>query len=447
MFSYKKMISYVFIVNTFAMNVYSSTFFIGAATSSYQIEGWNVGECIWDKYTKEHSLTQVGNATNHYALFKEDVRLMKNLGIRQYRFSISWNRIMPTGHMEINTEGIAFYHSLLDALQEHGIEPYVTLYHWDLPQYLQTNMGGWLNETIISYFLDYSKLMFNEYHTKVKYWMTINEPLTTSTQGYGGVCTFAPGLCSEQNMFLSARYQLLAHAHVAHYYKQNYKEDGGKIGMVINTNWMEPIHEGAKEQAKQAMERMFGWFMDPLFFGTYPSILQSQNPPFTEEEQQLLIHSIDFVGLNHYTTYYIDESGQISTDPDWYPAQSTWLYDAPIGMKRVLYYIRDHYSSTIPIYITESGFSQREDGILDLIRTHYLMGYLHETMECIQNGMASQIQGFFVWSLFDNFEWSSGYNETFGIVHIDWNTFERTPKLSAWVIQRVLSILSNSMNE
>jgi len=120
------------------------SFFIGVATSSYQIEGWNVGECIWDKYTKEHSLHNVENATNHYALYKKDIELMKDLGIREYRFSISWNRIMPNGHLKINKEGVDFYHSLIDTLLENKIEPYITLYHWDLPQYIQDEIGGWI---------------------------------------------------------------------------------------------------------------------------------------------------------------------------------------------------------------------------------------------------------------------------------------------------------------
>jgi beta-glucosidase/6-phospho-beta-glucosidase/beta-galactosidase len=413
------------------------SFFIGVATSSYQIEGWNVGECIWDKYTQEHNLHNVENATNHYVLYKKDIELMKDLGIRHYRFSISWNRMFPENESCINKEGVDFYHSLIDTLIENEIEPFVTLYHWDLPQYLQTDIQGWLDSRIINSFLNYSKAMFKEYGSKVKYWMTINEPLTTSTQGYGGICTFAPGICSDENMFESARNQLLAHAYVSHYYKQNYN---GQIGIVINTNWIEPINENAKGNALIAMERMFGWFMDPLFFGEFPSILQSQNRPFTEEEKDLLIHSLDFLGLNHYTTYYINENGQTSTDSDWYPAQSTWLFDAPLGMKNILEYIQEKYTKTLPIYITESGFSQQNDSTLDLIRTHYLVGYIFETYKKIQEGM-DQIKGFFVWAFLDNFEWASGYNETFGIVQVNFTTYERKPKLSAYTVQNIIKIL------
>jgi beta-glucosidase/6-phospho-beta-glucosidase/beta-galactosidase len=414
-----------------------NSFFIGVATSSYQIEGWNVGECIWDKFTNEKNLENVNNATNHYILFKKDVELMKNLGVKEYRFSISWNRIMPNKHLVINQEGIQFYHSLIDTLLENEIEPYVTLYHWDLPQYIQNEIGGWIDERIIHYFLDYSKVIFNEYYKKVNKWMTINEPLTTSSQGYGGICTFAPGDCSEENMYNSARYQLLAHAYTANYYKKNYN---GSIGIVINTNWIEPLNENCNQQAQDAMDRMFGWFMNPLFFGEFPTILQYQNQAFNETEKDLLIHSLDFLGLNHYTTYYVNENGQFSVDNDWYPAQSGWLFDAPIGMKKILHYIKDKYTSTLPIYITESGFSQQNDNLLDLTRTHYLTGYIKETLDCIKEGM-NNIKGFFVWSLLDNFEWTSGYKEKFGIVQVNFENYEREPKLSALTIKNIINLL------
>jgi len=411
-------------------------FFIGVATSSYQIEGFNVGECIWDEFTKEFQLTPVGNATNHYQLYQQDIELMKSLGFRHYRLSISWNRILPEPHT-INQEGIDFYHHLIDSLLEQDIEPYITLYHWDLPLYLKQEINGWLDARIVDAFLDYSKIVFKEYGSKVNYWMTINEPLTTSSQGYGPSCNFAPHQCSDTNMYLSARYQLLAHAVVADYYKRHYE---GSIGIVLNTNWMEPLHERAKDMAQNAMDRMFGWFMDPLFYGTFPNVLTSTNPPFTEEEQRLLTNSLDFLGLNHYTTYYIDENGQISTDADWYPAQSTWLFDAPIGMKKILEYIHDKYTQDLPIFITESGFSQRQDGVIDLIRTHYLSAYLYETMQKIKEGMTN-IQGFFAWSFLDNFEWASGYSETFGIVQVNFTDYTRTPKLSAYFLQQLNSLL------
>ena len=413
-------------------------FFIGVATSSYQIEGSNVGQCIWDEFTNEFHLTPVGNATNHYQLYQQDIELMKSLGFQHYRFSISWNRILPEPNT-INKDGIQFYHQLIDLLIENKIEPYITLYHWDLPLYLKKDINGWLDPRIVDAFLDYSKIVFEEYGHKVNYWMTINEPLTTSTQGYGPTCSFAPYQCSESNMYLSARYQLLAHAVVAEYYKQHFD---GKIGIVLNTNWMEPMNSNAISMAQDAMDRMFGWFMDPLFFGTFPTLLTPTNPPFTEDEQRLLKNSLDFLGLNHYTTYYIDENGHTSTDADWYPAQSTWLFDAPIGMKKILEYIQTKYTTDLPIFITESGFSQRQDGVIDLIRTHYLTGYIYETIEQIQKGMTN-IQGFFAWSFLDNFEWASGYSETFGIVQVNFTDYTRTPKLSAYVLQHLNSLLSD----
>lgn len=415
-------------------------FFIGVATSSYQIEGSNVGECIWDQFTQDYHLTPVGNATHHYVLFQEDVALMKSLGFSHYRFSISWNRILPEPHI-VNQEGIDFYHKLLDTLKDHDIEPYVTLYHWDLPLYLTRDMNGWLDARIIDEFLYYSKILFREYGSKVKYWMTINEPLTTSSQGYGPSCNFAPHQCSIPNMYTSARHQLLAHAVVATFYKDHYG-DQGKIGIVLNTNWIEPLRPSAQSKAQEAMDRMFGWFMDPLFFGTFPECLSADNPPFSAEEQQQLMNSLDFLGLNHYTTYYIDENGQTSTDPDWYPAQSTWLFDAPLGMKKILEYVQQKYTSDLPLFITESGFSQRQDGVIDLVRTHYLSGYLYETLERIQQGQTN-ILGFFAWSFLDNFEWASGYSERFGIIQVNFTDYSRHPKLSAYMLQHLNHLLED----
>jgi beta-glucosidase/6-phospho-beta-glucosidase/beta-galactosidase len=425
----------------FLPTVFSTrNFFIGTATSSYQIEGSNVGESIWDRYTSTHHLHPVGNATQFYDRYHDDIKMMYDLGFRHFRLSISWTRIMPFEYGILNQEGIQFYHNVIDTCLSYNITPYVTLYHWDLPQYIDEQYDGWLHESIVPLFLEYSKLMFQEFGSKVKHWMTINEPLTTSNQGYGQACNFAPGKCSDKNRYTSARNQLLAHATVGNYYKKHYD---GDIGIVLNSNWIEPMNPQSRYHAKFQMDDSLGLFLQPLLDGNFPSSIEHRITPFSAHQKEMMKDSYTFIGINHYTTYIVNELGEISTSPDWFQAQSTWLYDAPRGISELMYYLRDDYHVEFPILITECGFSQKNDGLVDLERVHYLSGYINQVLECIRNGMTN-IEGFFVWSLLDNFEWSSGYNETFGIVHVDFEkNYQRTPKLSARFIKEYLNNFIN----
>jgi beta-glucosidase len=417
----------------FLLFVSVNSYFIGSSTSSYQIEGHQPGISIWDKFTKTHNLEPVGNATNHYLMYKEDVKLMYDLNFRNYRLSISWTRIMPYKWNEINQEGIQFYHNLLDELKLHNITPYVTLYHWDLPNYLQEEFGGWSNPSVVEYFLNYSKIIFNEYDNKVNYWITINEPLTTSVQGYGDG-SFAPGIKSENEKYLSGHYQLLAHAYCAAYYKENYN---GKIGIAINSNWFEPFGSNSSDKAFNYLMNSLGWFADPLFFGEYPKELNCKILNFTDYEKMLLINSLDFFGLNHYTTYYVNSNGEISHDSLWIQGESEWLYSVPYGINRILNFINNRYGS-IPIYITECGFSMKNDKYYDTDRIHYLFGYLYDTLKSIKEGV--NVKGFFIWSLLDNFEWISGYNETFGIIQVNRTNYARKPKKSAELLSSLITI-------
>jgi len=436
-------ISFIGPLMIFSMS--TNAFYLGVATSAYQVEGYNPGISIWDMYTRDHHLHPVGNATDHFHRYREDIHNMYELGFRHYRFSMSWTRLMPRKMGVMDPAGVQFYHDMIDECLRWNITPHVTLYHWDLPQYIEEDYNGWLNREMVHLFLQYSRAVFREYGGKVYQWMTINEPLTTSLQGYGTGCNFAPGKCSSpQNFYLSARYQLLAHAEVACYYKQNYAN--GDIAIVLNSNWVEPLPASSKKAIKQsmlAMDRMLGIFLEPLLLGRYPASLQKETVPFTEEEQEKLRSSYTFLAINHYTSYYIDENGTSSIHPEWTHAQSPWLYDAPFGMQKLMYYLRDHYSisSEVPIVITECGFSQRNDGLFDLERTHYLLGYLAAVQNCREEGGMTNIEGFFVWSFLDNFEWASGYNETFGIVYVNRrdDSFTRHNKLSARVLREINS--------
>lgn len=402
-------------------------FFTGVSTSALQTEGNLPGISVWDKFISDRPyLTPVGNATNSFYLYKKDIKLMYDLGIRHYRFSISWTRIMPNKLNEIDPKGIQFYHNVLDELHKYNITPYVTIYHWDEPQYLYPS---WINPKMVDYFVNYSKILFQEYNHKVKFWMTINEPLTTANQGYGDG-SFAPGITNSK--YIAGHHQLLAHAYVADFYKKHYK---GKIGIAINSNWYEPTDNNAVGQAHDALMYNFGWFAEPLFKGEYPDVLKGVAPQFLPKEKQLLMNSYDFFALNHYTTYLINDNGQYSTDWSWPSAQSNWLFDVPWGINRILHAI-SQYNSTLPIYVTEFGFSMKNDQHNDVDRIHYLSGYINETKKAVKEGI--NVKGIFVWSFLDNFEWASGYREKFGIVYVDRNTYERIPKKSAYFIQSLI---------
>lgn len=409
-----------------------NSFFIGAATSSYQIEGHNSGINIWDEFTFEHNLHPVKNASNHFLQYEEDIKLLHEMGSKHYRFSISWSRIMPFYWNDIDPNAIQFYHNIIDECLSYNITPYITLYHWDLPQYLNTeSINGWLDEEIIYYFKEYSILMFEEYSDKVKHWMTINEPLTTSRQGYGMDCSFAPYKCSLENQFLSAHYQLLAHAHVGYYYLNHYE---GEIGLVMNTNWFEPKNEESIGNSHLLMDENLGWFLEPLLTGMYPSTLEKYTQSFSFHEQIILMNSFTFLGINHYTTYYIDENKIISVDPNWITTKANWLFNVPFGAFKVFNYINERYTDTTPIYITECGMPQINKGLMDIERVNYLSGYLSEIMRTENKN----IRGFFVWSLLDNFEWARGYNESFGIIDVDYeNNYKRSPKLSYYWLQQL----------
>jgi len=432
----------------FFLPVLATGVFIGTATSSYQIEGMLPGRTIWDVYTDQHGLESVGNATMHYLRFREDLGLMARMNVRAYRMSFSWTRIMPSRNGEVDTAGLRFYHDVLDECRRLGIAVYATLYHWDLPAYLDEGENrGWLDPGIVGWFLGYAQRVFEEFDSKVAAWFTINEPLTTSAQGYGTTCGFAPGRCSRENMLVSAHYQLLAHAAVARYYLGHYPN--GRIGMVLNSNWFEPLDgsDDARKWSEKRLAETYGWFMDPLFFGQYPEILRDETAGlglvFSEEQKAALMGSSTLIAVNHYTTYYVDANGEGSVDRAWDRSQAPWLFDAPIGMERLLRHIGERYSSTLPVYVTEFGVCALRDGPVDLGRVHYLSGYIDRAL-AVHRERVVNLVGLFVWSFLDNFEWASGYSQTYGLVGIDrGHGLARDPRLSYSFLQDLIHRLSD----
>lgn len=444
---------------------FPDSFVWGSATSSYQIEGgWNAagkGPSIWDVFCMIPGKIE-GNdngniACDHYHRFREDVALMQSLGLKAYRFSISWSRIMPAGRGDVNQAGIDFYNQLIDALLKAGIEPWITLYHWDLPAALQFELDGWIGDDISDVFAAYAEVCFRHFGDRVKNWITINEAWVVAILGYGhGV--FAPGKKSKDLPYRAGHNLLKAHAKAVDIYRKQYQTvQGGKIGITNNCDWREPLTDSAADvaAAERALEFFLAWFADPVYKGDYPASMKQRLgdrlPSFSEEEKQLLRGSSDFFGLNHYTTMYAadathgaeggsvygngglseDQDVSLSVSPDWEMTDMQWAI-VPWGCRKLLEWIAARYDNP-PIYITENGcaFDQTPiDGqVDDRDRIAFFEGYLAAVHEAI--GLGVDMKGYFIWSLLDNFEWASGYSKKFGITHVEEGSLNRIPKASA----------------
>lgn len=437
----------------------------GSATSSYQIEGaWvkdGKGLSIWDAFSHTPGKTHNGDtgdkACDHYHRFREDVQMMANLGLKAYRFSISWPRIQPKGYGEINPAGIQFYNELIDTLLSYGIEPWVTLYHWDLPLTLQLESDGWLNPNIADFFTDYASICFEHFGDRVKNWITLNEPWVVAILGYGqGV--FAPGRVSNTEPYQAAHQLLRSHAKAVDLYRKQFQANQkGRIGITNNCDWREPLTDKPKDKAaaQRALEFFLGWFADPVYFGDYPQAMRERVgdrlPKFSPEDKALLKGSSDFFGLNHYTTMYAedatgklqalsafgnggiseDQEVNLSVDPKWEKTTMDWAI-VPWGCQKLLEWIDNRYGHP-EIIITENGCSlddQLEHGkVEDPIRLAFFKEYLSSCHQAMQRGV--DLRGYFCWSLMDNFEWALGYSKRFGIHYVDFETGERTPKSSA----------------
>ncbi|KAE9597346.1 putative beta-glucosidase [Lupinus albus] len=455
-------------------------FTFGTASSAFQVEGAvkedGRGPSIWDTFS--HTFGKITDSSNadvavdHYHRFEEDIELMKDLGVDAYRFSISWSRIFPNGSGAINAAGVEHYNKVINALLAKGIEPYVTMYHWDLPQALEDKYQGWLSNKIINDFANYAEILFQKFGDRVKQWITFNEPHTFATQGYDFGLQ-APGRCSILRLckagnsstepYIVAHNVLRSHAFVADIYRKKYKKvQGGSLGIAFNVIWYENATNTQKDidAAQRAQDFQLGWFLDPLIFGDYPSSMRNRVgnrlPKFSEAEAALVKGSLDFVGINHYTTFYardnstnvagtvlhdsIADSGAITlpfngTKPIGERANSIWLYIVPQGMRSLMNYIKQKYGNP-PVVITENGmddpnspFTSVKDALKDEKRIQYLNGYLSELLASIKDGC--NVKGHFVWSVLDNWEWSAGYSCRFGLYFVDYkDNLKRYPKQS-----------------
>lgn len=455
------------------MKKFPNDFIWGTATSSYQIEGAAAldgkGPSIWDAFssipTKVHNGDTGKIACDHYHRFKEDIQLMKNMGVKAYRFSISWPRIMPTGKGKINEKGIQFYSDLIDELLKADIEPWVTLYHWDLPLALQLEDDGWTGAAISDYFAVYADLCFERFGDRVKNWITLNEPWVVAILGYGqGV--FAPGRVSNSEPYLAGHHLILAHAKAVNIYRDKYGYQNGQIGITNNCDWREPLTDSLldKAAAERAIQFFLAWFADPIYKGDYPEVMKerlgNRLPTFSAKEKQMILGTSDFFGLNHYTTMYAahddgsikkaqsvygnggiseDQMVDLSLDKSWKFTAMNWAV-VPWGCQKLLEWIDERYNRP-NIYITENGCAYPDKivngQVDDQARLTYYKGYLKACQTAMENGV--QLKGYFAWSFMDNFEWASGYEKRFGLHFVDFETLERTPKASALWFQEVIS--------
>ena len=438
---------------------FKKDFVWGVATASYQIEGaykeGGKGLSIWDVYSHEPDNVKNGHtgdiACDHYHRFKEDVALMKELGIKAYRFSLSWTRIFPDGTGEVNKEGVKFYSDLIDELVKNGIEPYITLFHWDYP-YALHKKGGWLNDESVKWFADYAAKVSELYSDRVKYFITFNEPQSFINAGYLSGA-HAPGLrVSYKDIFQICHNVLKAHGAAVIALRENAKQPL-KIGYAPtcsspypSTNKPEDIEAARKllfacPKIGRAVMVNTAWWSDPVVLGHYPEdgleMYKKYLPEITEEDMKLISQPIDFYAQNIYTGKEtragVDGKPEIVERYPGSPKTAAQWNVTPECLHWAPKFFYERYK--LPFYITESGMSAHDvvslDGkVHDPNRIDYLNRYILELEKAVDDG--AQVDGYFVWSFMDNFEWSKGYTERFGIVFVDYETQERIPKDSAY---------------
>lgn len=431
--------------------IFPEGFLWGSATASYQIEGavreGGRGESIWDRFSHTPGRTPGGEtgdvACDHYHRYRDDVGLMKKLGLAAYRFSVSWPRILPEGRGEVNQEGMDFYRFLIDELLSNGIQPVVTLYHWDLPQRLQ-DRGGWLNRDTARCFGEYAALLFDTLHDRVNLWITVNEPWVAAFVGHEEG-RHAPGLSDRTSALQVGHHLLLAHALAVRTYRER-TNGHGRIGISLNLTPMHPSGELEEDQlaAIVADGNQNRWFLDPVLTGAYPKDMMELNSevfdaPSVEEGDLEILGSNrpDFLGINYYTRQIVrrsttpDRLFQVIDPKEAEKTAMSWeVY--PEGLYEVLRRVHREYGD-IDLYVTENGAAypdrQIERGVVqDHERVAYLQSHLQQAHRAIQEGVS--LRGYFVWSLLDNFEWAHGYSMRFGLFRVDYETQKRTWKQS-----------------
>ena len=428
----------------------------GAATAAYQIEGSPTadgrGESIWDRFSHTPGKTKNGDtgdvACDHYRRWAEDVALMRTLGLHAYRFSVAWPRILPGGRGAVNAAGLDFYDRLVDALLAAGIRPYVTLYHWDLPQPLQ-DAGGWANRDTVAAFVEYADVVARRLGDRAAAWITHNEPGVVAFIG-NLVGEHAPGIQDLPTAIRVSHHLLLSHGQAVPVLRA--ASPGVPVGITLNLSAIHPATGSAEDAAAARRQDAFWnrWFLDPVGRGSYPAdalaLLGPAQPPVQAGDLATIATPIDFLGVNNYSRSVVraaPEDPLLGTAPVRPPGEYTtmdWeVY--PDGLREVLERVHTDYRFPA-YYVTENGAAFPDtlapDGAVhDARRQAYLAGYIAAAGQAIRHGVP--LKGYFVWSLLDNFEWGHGFSQRFGIVYVDYATQARHLKDSGHWYQQFLA--------
>jgi len=421
---------------------FPASFIWGVATSAFQIEGaWaedGKGPSIWDTFTHEPGNVIDGStgdvACDHYHRYADDVDLMATLNIDAYRFSMAWSRVQPDGKGAWNEKGFDFYDRLLDALARKEMAAHLTLYHWDLPQGLQES-GGWLARDTCHRFADYAQEVARRFGDRVQTISTHNEPWCTANLGYGNA-QFAPGVADAKSAIQVSHHLLLSHGLAL----QAMRATGtpAKLGIVLNQWTADAATDSEADRALAKFEyaRSVEWFMDPIFKGCYPEIALKQHgtncPIIFDNDFKNIRQPLDFLGVNYYTRAFCSAEAPPRTPPGELGFSDMGWENYPQGLTELLLALKREYALP-PVYITENGMANVDrivgGHVPDVERIAYVRSHLDAIAAAMAQGV--DVRGYFLWSLLDNFEWNSGYAKRFGIVHVDYQTQQRTLKDSA----------------
>ncbi len=424
----------------------------GAATAAYQIEGAvnedGRGPSIWDTFAHTPGRTLNGEtgdvACDHYHRYPQDIGLMQELGLKAYRFSIAWPRILPTGRGQINQAGLDFYDRLVDSLLAAGIDPYVTLYHWDLPQPLQ-DQGGWLSRETCKAFAEYAQVVAEHLGDRVHHWMTHNEPLVVAFFGHW-MGFHPPGMTDPAAATQVAHHLMLSHGLAM----QALRATTGSQTQVGIALALQPVYPASQSEQDLAVARReeaiwLKWFLDPLFLGTYPledlALAGLGQPTMEAGDLELISQPMDFLGVNYYSRNVARGSASSAAEEEPVERSTMGWEVYPDGLRVLLERLhRDYHPKTI--YITENGAAfedtLRADGtVQDEQRQRYLHRHFSAAHQAIQAGVP--LRGYFVWSLMDNYEWTFGYSQRFGLIYVDYPTQERHIKQSGYFYQGVIA--------
>ena len=438
------------------MYKFDKNFIFGTATSSYQIEGavreGGRTDSIWDVFSRKEGTIHNGDngdiACDHYNLYEEDIELMKELGVESYRFSIAWPRIFPEMG-KFNEEGMAFYKRIIAKLKEVDIRPAVTIYHWDMPQWLE-DIGGWTNRESVKHFAEFSKACYENLGDDVDLWITHNEPFCAGILGYM-IGVHAPGIKDVDASLKAIHHLLLSHGESVRLFRSMNLDS--RIGITLNHSPAVPASESVVDglAANNYDGWMNRWFLDPVFKGKYPNDMLNLYKPEVKSfdfikpgDMEIISEPIDFFGINYYHASKVEyceneplgfklaDMGVLETAMGW-PV-------TPYGLDVLITRIREEYTK-LPIFITENGAAFDDvvlsDGsIQDEERTDYITEHLRTVSIMNQKGLG--IEGYYLWSFLDNFEWAYGYEKRFGIVHVDFDTLSRTPKKSFYRYNNII---------